>query len=164
MFGGLSPGLGCRSIILKFWDQYNKSQAHILIPWSKGFVPSLNMSINCGISDPRLANIWQEERSSSMWNQKQTWYFNTKMQLYKQIIRLGKVFNPIICGVKICYLSAGGPSGPPLCFQCRGALRTFLFYTVGDGYINNLNLKNIPPIIKILYMRVKNSFHLRVGK
>ena len=58
--------------------------------------------------------------------------------------------NPIICGVKICYLS----TGPPI-IQWRGAPRPIIFYTVGDVAINTQNPKNEPPRIKTLDFRVK---------
>ena len=38
-----------------------------------------------------------------------------------------------------------------------------MFYIVEDGFVNTKNPKNEPPILKTVELRVKNSFHLRVG-
>ena len=38
-----------------------------------------------------------------------------------------------------------------------------MFYIVEDGFVNTKNPKNEPPILKTLDLRVKYSFHLRVG-
>ena len=42
-------------------------------------------------------------------------------------------------------------------------MRPLIFYTVEDGCLNTKNPNNEPPILKTLDLRVKYSFHLRVG-
>ena len=72
-------------------------------------------------------------------------------------------FNPIICGVEISYLSAGGgPQDPPYVFS-EGAPQYQLFLHSRKWVYKYPESKNEPPIIKTLDLRVKNIFPLRVG-